>query len=187
MTLPEPNRRVFLGLAAAAAVVVAGGRFRVALAQSADDVLDPILGELVWRDAGEFRRLQRLIWTTYELKYIYRGGFEERTELELPESGQYANTIEQLAGKYPDQIAANVPVSRLQLATPSFQSALEQNAPMFLDWLESVGVAPEGPLATGLLQGQVLLSLLDLLLRGFDTLEARGAADDDCAIFYPFC
>ena len=129
-----------------------------------------------------------MIWTTYDLKYIYRDSFEEKTGQKLPDSAEYAGVVERLAGQFPVQIATNLPDDRLRVATPSFQAALAQNAPAFLDWLEGSGVNPEGPLATGLLQGQALFALLRLLLDGFATLEdLRAADDDDCGLFYPLC
>jgi len=182
MMLPEPNRRSFL--VSALAVVSMGGYFRVVQAQSPDNVLDPILDDLVWRNIEEFRRFERLIWTSFELKYLYRDGFREATGLALPEPNRYVETVRRLTEKGPEV----VPTINFQPAVPSFEAAFEQNGPVFLDWLETIGVLPVGLFATELMKGQALLSLLGLLFDGYKSLiERRKEEEDDCAIFYPFC
>ena len=182
----QANRRQLLG--AGLAVFALGGSLRAARAQSGDNRLAPIFSDKDWTSEDGFLRYERLMWVTYELKLLYPDAFQSVTGLAAPDPGSYSDRIDSLTAGGLGGVASKATDEAVGNAEPSFYAALDSNLPRFHEWLGKLGIDPAGVLATDLLLGQALLALLNLVSRGYETLEAQpDSDDDDCAWFYPFC
>jgi len=184
--LLQANRRQLLGWGLASCCL--GAVARPAQAQSSDNVLGPILGDKLWRDEGPFRRYERLMWVTYELKYVYRDMFHDITDLNLPETAVYIAVVDRLTAKGTKGVALSADDALVADAAPAISKAFDANLETYRRWSESIGVNPEGPLASDLLSAQALLALLKAAAKKAAAQQQNEEDDDDdCAIFYPFC
>jgi hypothetical protein len=120
-----------------------------AFAQTSDEVIDPILRQLVWKDPVEYRRLVDLAFTTLNLRAIYPNQFKEITGTAAVDFPVYGQTIIRYLGGSPDEHVAKIEEllalfpSDVENIYQAFSGSLQGNGGKFIAWLTAIGLEAE--------------------------------------------